>query len=206
MQNIGEIMKEFGLEIPEEKQAEFNKKVTENYKTVAEVEKRIGRIEGERDEWKSKAETAETTLKGFEGLDREKIDAELAEYKRRAEEAERTYQQKIEKREFDDALTSALNEVRFTSASARKAVEAEIRAKNLTMSNGRIIGLNDVIDDIKSKDASAFVDEEKEKQEQGKAKFTKPTNPQSGGNRLTMAEIMRLKNSDPNFDFKQYLK
>ena len=36
MKNIFEIMKEFGLEIPEDKTKEFEKQVLENYKTVSD--------------------------------------------------------------------------------------------------------------------------------------------------------------------------
>lgn len=40
MKNIVEICKDFGIEIPADKLAEFNKAVAESYKTVAEFEKR----------------------------------------------------------------------------------------------------------------------------------------------------------------------
>ena len=37
MKNIHEILKEIGIEIPEDKKASFNTAVNENYKTVAEI-------------------------------------------------------------------------------------------------------------------------------------------------------------------------
>ena len=37
MTNIHEILKNYGVEIPADKKAEFDKAVIENYKTVAEV-------------------------------------------------------------------------------------------------------------------------------------------------------------------------
>lgn len=39
MVNIHEILKNIGIEIPEDKKTEFDKAVTENYKTIAEVKK-----------------------------------------------------------------------------------------------------------------------------------------------------------------------
>lgn len=36
MKNIFEIMKEYGLEIPEEKKKDFEKTLLENYKTVSD--------------------------------------------------------------------------------------------------------------------------------------------------------------------------
>lgn len=41
MKNIYEIMKEFDLEIPEEKRAEFDKAWKENYRTKAEYDKAV---------------------------------------------------------------------------------------------------------------------------------------------------------------------
>lgn len=44
MQNIIEICKEFGFEIPADKQGEFTKKVAENYVTRVEHEKKLRRL------------------------------------------------------------------------------------------------------------------------------------------------------------------
>jgi hypothetical protein len=53
MQNIIEIIKEIGLEVPEDKVAELNKKVADNYLTRAEFDKKLGRAETERDNYKA---------------------------------------------------------------------------------------------------------------------------------------------------------
>ena len=65
MKNIHEILKSYDIEIPEDKKADFDKAVTENYKTVAEVTK----LRESRDNYKSQLDTATTTLKEFEGVD-----------------------------------------------------------------------------------------------------------------------------------------
>ena len=65
MKNIHEILKSYDIEIPEDKKADFDKVVTENYKTVAEVTK----LRESRDNYKSQLDTATTTLKEFEGVD-----------------------------------------------------------------------------------------------------------------------------------------
>ena len=52
MKNIYEILKSFGIEIPEEKKADFEKQVAENYKTVKEVDGikiKLSNTETERD-------------------------------------------------------------------------------------------------------------------------------------------------------------
>jgi type I restriction enzyme R subunit len=83
MQNIIDICKEFGLEIPADKQSDFNKKVAENYVTKAEHDKKLNRAESDRDTWKEKAESAEETLKGFDGKDFDTITKERDEWKKK---------------------------------------------------------------------------------------------------------------------------
>ena len=44
MKNIFEIMKEYGLEVPEENKKEFEKAVLENYKTVTDYDKQTEKL------------------------------------------------------------------------------------------------------------------------------------------------------------------
>ena len=44
MKNIHTILSEIGITIPEDKKAEFDKAVAENYKTSAEHEKKVTRL------------------------------------------------------------------------------------------------------------------------------------------------------------------
>ncbi len=49
MKNIIEILKGLGIDVPEDKTAELNRLVSENYKTVAEFDKKVGKAETEQD-------------------------------------------------------------------------------------------------------------------------------------------------------------
>ena len=180
MQNIIEICKEYGLEVPVDKQSEFTKKVAENYLTKAEHEKKIGKLETDRDTWKEKAETAETTLKGFEGVDLDKVQKELADWKQKAADAEKNAQAQIYERDFSDALKAELESVKFSSEAAKRDVMSQIKGKNLPLDNGKILGLSDLIEQIKKTDASAFVDEAQQQNEANRARFTQPAKPGSG--------------------------
>ena len=73
MKNINEILKDLGITVPEDKAAELQKLVAENYKTVAEFDKKVGRLETERDGLQSQLDTAAETLKKFEGIDADQI-------------------------------------------------------------------------------------------------------------------------------------
>lgn len=191
MKNILDIMKELGIEIPEDKTAELNKAVTDNYKTVAEFDKKVARMEAERDSYKEKAETAEETLKGFDGVDVNKLNADIEAWKTKAENAEKDYQKKIADRDFEDALKTEMEKYKFSSAAAKNAVMAEIREKGLKYSDGKILGLSDAVAQIKEKDADAFVDEGNPP-----AKFTARKSAEGGGKVYSSkAEIMKIKDT-----------
>lgn len=206
MQNMIDICKEFGLEVPADKQAEFNKKVSENYLTKAEHEKKINKAEADRDNWKQKAETAEETLKSFDGIDPAKVQQELAGWKEKAEKAEEDAKRQIYERDFADALKSEMESYAFTSEAAKRDVMSQVKAAELKMKDGKILGLSDLIGQIKEKDASAFVDEQQQSLEQNKARFTQPAKKiPAPGTKVSPAELMRMKNENPGLDIKQYM-
>lgn len=206
MKNILEICKDFGLEIPADKQADFSKAVAENYKTVAEFDKKVGKLEAERDTHKERADTAEETLKSFEGIDPTKVNEEISKWKKAAEEAQQNAQKQLAERDFNDTLKAELDKIQFTSAAARRDVEAQIRAAGLKHKDGVILGLTDLINQIKTAEADAFVDEHQQQLENGKTKFTQPHKGNSDpGKKYSMGELMRMKNENPGLDIKQFM-
>lgn len=207
MQNIEAILTDLGIEIPAEKKTELTKKVLENYVTKGEYDKKVSRLETDRDTWKEKAETAETTLKSFDGVDVEGMKQSIADWKAKAEKAEQDAKDQLYQRDFSDALKTELESVKFSSEAAKKAIMAEIKEAGLTMKNGKILGLNDLIEQMKKEDASAFVDESQQKAQQNAARFTTSIQKGSGtGGTLTkedfkkmnLDERLKLKQSDPD--------
>ena len=64
------------------------------------------------------------------------------------------------------------------------------------MKDGKILGLNDLISQMKEKDASAFVDEKQEQLEAERAKpFTGPLNQNTGGQKMTKSDILNIKDA-----------
>lgn len=192
MKNIIEICKEFGFEVPADKVADFNKAVAENYKTISEVEKKVSKIEAERDAHKERADTAEQTLKGFEGKDFDTITKERDEWKQKAEKAEKDYSDKMAAHEKSELLKEAFADYEFTSEAAKKAIMAQV-SESVTVKNGKLIGFNDLIEEAKKSDASAFVDKEQQHLEQNKARFSTSRTPSSSGSPITRDEIMGIK-------------
>lgn len=195
MQNIEAILTELGIEVPADKKENLTKKVAENYITKAEHEKKLGKVETDRDTWKEKAETAETTLKGFEGVDLDTMQKELSDWKKKAEDAEKDAQAKLYERDFADALKTELEGIKFSSEAAKRAIMAEVKDAGLKLKDGKIMGLNDLITQMKEKDASAFVDDEQIKAQQNAARFTQPIGKQNQGGNMTKEQIEAIKDT-----------
>lgn len=187
------------------------KAVMEQYgKDVTKLQNENKKLTADRDNWKQKAETAEDTLKKFDGIDPEQMKKEVEDWKQKAQDAEKDYQQKIYDRDFNDALTAAFGEIKFTSESAKKAVMAEVKEAGLKLNEGKILGLSDLIGQIRERDASAFVDEKQQQAQQQRARFTTTfagtgtggTYTKADFKKMSLDERIRLKESDPEL-YKQ---
>lgn len=190
MKNIEKILADFGIEIPEDKAADLIKEINANYKTVAEVEKKDKLIES----LKAKADDAAATLERFKDIDPDQIKGEVDAYKQKLEEAEKEYASKLYDRDFKDALEKAMEGIKFTSNSARSAVEKQIRESGITLKDGKLIGFNDILESIKTSDKDAFVDEEAQAKEESKVKFTSSMK-DNQPSKMTRESIMAIKDN-----------
>nr|DAU81851.1 MAG TPA: minor structural protein [Caudoviricetes sp.] len=168
--------------------------MAENGKDVNKAKKDFDTISADRDNWKSQAETAQNTLTKFDGIDPEKIDSEIADWKKKAKDAEEMYTAKIREREFEDALKAELDNVKFSSEAAKRSVMIDIKAAGLKLIDGKILGLKDLLDQMKEKDASAFVDESEKNAKNNMATFTSQVNKNQQGT-LTKNDILSIKDA-----------
>ena len=191
MGNVANELKKLGIELTDEQKEAVKKSFGEKLYSEAELNDRVKKAESDRDEFKKRAEDAEGTLKGFEGKDFDQITKERDEWKQKAELAEKDYNAKIAEREKNDLLKEACENIKFSSDSAKKAIMADI-AKNVTVKDGKLIGFNDLLEDAKKNDASAFINEEQQHLEQNKAKFTTQQK-NNTGETITKDQIMAMK-------------
>lgn len=192
MKNIKDICAEFGVEIPADKATDFEKSVNENYKTIAEFEKKVSKLEAERDNANSQLKTANETLEKFKDVKPEEMTAEIEKYKKQAKDLEDDYNKKLYERDFADALNKAIEGYKFTSNAAKESVLADIKNNSeLTLKNGKIYGVDEYVKDLKEKDPSAFVTEKDEH----KAKFTAGSKGSDGKKPMTKDEIMQIKDT-----------
>lgn len=176
------------------------KKVFElNGKDLKAEQKKTEKAEEERDSWKERAETAEKTLKDFDGVDVDGLNQQIKDWKDKAEQAEKDYAQKLYDRDFADALNVEMENYKFTSDAAKRAIMAEVKEAGLKLKDGKILGLNDLITQIKEKDASAFAPET------DPPKFTDPPKGGSNGGSnkslkdMSLDERIKLKQSNPDY-------
>lgn len=89
-------------------QEQINFVMAENGKDIDKIQKKLDDMTAERDNEKGRADSAEETLKSFDGVDVEKLNQSIKEWKKKAEDAEKDYNQKIADRDFDDLLKEAI--------------------------------------------------------------------------------------------------
>lgn len=170
--------------------------MAENGKDLKKLQKENDNLITERDTWKEKAEAAETTLKGFEGVDLETMQKELSDWKQKATEAEKNAQAQLYERDFADALKTEFEGIKFSSEAAKRAIMAEVKEAGLKLKDGKILGLNDLIGQMKEKDASAFIDDAQQQAQRNMARFTAPLGKQNAPGTMTRKDIEAIK--DPS--------
>lgn len=192
-------LEKLGLELTDEMKESIKKNIGEEVYSKSELDKKVKKVEEERDQYKGRAETAEETLKGFDGKDLETITKERDEWKEKAETAANEYKQKLEERDYKDAVDAAVKDLKFSSNSAKKVFVSDLMSDKLKMKNGMLVGFNDFVDAYKKEDATAFVDEQQKHDDDNSAQFTDHmTHQQQGTEPIT---------GDPNkMDFATYKK
>lgn len=170
--------------------------MAENEKDLKKLQKENDNLSADRDTWKEKAEAAETTLKGFEGVDLETMQKELSDWKQKATEAEKSAQAQLYERDFADALKTEFEGIKFSSEAAKRAIMAEVKEAGLKLKDGKILGLNDLIGQMKEKDASAFIDDAQQQAQRNMARFTAPLGKQNAPGTMTRKDIEAIK--DPS--------
>lgn len=155
MKNIHTILSEYGVTIPEDKKAEFDKAVAENYKTSAEHEKKVTRLTDDLAAEKKRADDAVETLKGFEGKDFDAITRERDEWKKKHEEAVADHKRQQEEREFSSALEAAISEAKGKNA---KAIVALLDTEKLRGSRNMEKDIKSALDALRTDSGYLFED------------------------------------------------
>jgi DNA-directed RNA polymerase subunit F len=118
MKNIEAILKDLGIEVPEDKKADLTKAVNENYKTIADWQKQKDKVE----DLTGQLQTAKDGLKKFEGVDAENLQKQISDLTKELKDKETEYQSKIADRDFQDLLGTAITEHKGLNSKAIMAL------------------------------------------------------------------------------------
>lgn len=153
MKNIYDILKDFGLEVPEDKRSDFDKAWKENYRTKAEYEKATS----QRDEYKTSLDTVNTKLKEFDGVDVADLKGQITTLQEDLKKKDAEYAAKEVDRAFNDSLDKAI-----TAAGGRnpKAIRGLLDLETLKGSKDQTEDIKKALEAVKESDAYLFGSDE----------------------------------------------
>ena len=156
----------------------------------------------ERDNYKTQYDTAKATLDGFEGKDFDAITKDRDEWKKKAEGLEEEQKKAAKAAELEKAINDHVSTLKFKDDYRKRAYIEDLRKEGYQVKDGVLVGASD----FQAKyDSDAFVDEEADELKNKLAKFTTPPKNNIGGN-MSIADLMKLKNQNPDMDITPYLK
>ena len=156
----------------------IDKIMAENGKDIAVEQKKAEKVIQERDSYKLKAESLETQvndanteIQKFKDMDIDGIKKAADDWKETAEKAKADADKQISQMKFDYALSAALTGAKAKSA---KAVKALLDMDGLKFNDGKIVGLDEQLAQIKADNDYLFESDEPAPE------FVKGTNGGSG--------------------------
>ncbi len=111
MKNIFDIMKEFGIEVPENHKKDFEKAVLDNYKTMADYDKQTEKLTKANDTIKA-SDTAmkdlQTKLDEYKDVDVSALNQRITDLETEKGNIESDYQKKLAERDFNDLIKEGI--------------------------------------------------------------------------------------------------
>lgn len=168
--------------------------MAENGKDVQREKEKVSRAESERDGYKEQLETTQDTLKEFEGIDVKELQGKVTELTGTIKTQSEEFAKKLSDIEYAKQIDSFFEGYKFTSDLAKKAAIEEFKAKELKLDNGKFLGGEDFMEQLKAKNPTAFEGEEKP------PIVVKGTNQRKPGQKMSLTEAMAYKNAHPDAD------
>lgn len=137
MKNIFEIMKEYGLEVPEDKKKDFEKAVLENYKTVTDYDNQAKKLDAANDTIKANdtvMKDLQGKLDGFKDVDVSGLNQMIKNLQTEKENIQKDYDAKIADRDFNDLVKESIAAVNGRNA---KAITALLDVETLKTSKNQ---------------------------------------------------------------------
>ena len=113
-----------------------------------DLKQQVTTLTTERDAARSQLGEANKKLEGYD-----------PEWRAKAEKAENDAKEQVAALQNDFAAQTAISAVKFSSESAKKAFLSDLKAKNLPLQEGKLLGFDDYLANYKKNDPGAFAPE-----------------------------------------------
>ena len=203
-------LEKLGLEMTDEQKESIKKSIGEEVYSESEHEKKVKKIETERDAFKERAETAEETLKGFDGKDFDGITKDRDAWKKKFEELEAEQKEAAAKAERANMVADFLKDTVFVNDITKQAITSRLE-ESLSQETAKGKSVEDLFNAIvKDKDGkllpNIIVEESQLEAEQRRSQIVgRQLSGQKDKSKLSTAELMKMKNENPNLDISQYI-
>lgn len=161
MKNILEILKQFGIILPEDKLASFETMFAENYKTIADYNNQKAKLESSED----KVKTLTESLDKFKDVDPAALNQTIEDLRTQLTNKDTEFAQKMADRDFEDLLNRNITDFKGKSA---KAIKAYLDIDTLKKSQNQEKDIKTVLEALSKAEDSAFLFGEAEPKPQGK--------------------------------------
>lgn len=207
MKSIYEILKGIGIEIPAEQKDTFEKEWKENYRTKVEYDKAVEK----RDEFKESLDKVQGELEGFKDIDVDELKNQVSTLTTQLQEEKTARAKDAALVELEKNVDTFLSGKKFVNPITQDALRKSLMDElDKDTAKGKSIAdiFTGLITDAEGKQMeNILVDEQQEKLEGQKARFTSPLN--TGGSAVTKvtreeflkmgdAERILLKQNDPD--------
>lgn len=132
--------------------------MAENGKDVEKVKTKLTAAETARDDYKEQLETANTTIQGYKDMDIDGIKRSVTDWETKYNTDTKALQDKLDGQAYDFAMKEYVNGYQFTSELVKQAVIAQLKAQNFKLNDGKFLGADDFMKQLKEANPSAFVD------------------------------------------------
>lgn len=125
MKNIFEIMKEYGLEVPEDKKKEFEDVVLENYKTISDYNNQKAALDTAGEKLKAAEKTMEElngNLKEYKNVDVSELNQKIEKLTEDLKQKDADYRKQMADRDFEDLLKESISQAKGRNAKAITAL------------------------------------------------------------------------------------
>ena len=133
----------------------------ENGKDIERVKTKLTAAETARDEYKEQLEAANTTIQSYKDMDIEGIKQSASEWEKKYNDDLKAMQDKLEGQAYDFALKEYVSGYQFTSDLVKEAVIAQLKTQGFKLNDGKFLGADDFMKQLKEANPSAFADGKK---------------------------------------------